>query len=187
MTAAASRRRFRFSLRSFLLAVSAVCIVLGVGGARVYRQRAILHHVAKLGGAWRYDDHGYYARRSPIMVPNSKASPYQVVKVVYPPPHEKNWLRKRVGDDWFAEVVAVDFIGRQFDDADLAAVVPQLAQLAKLRELRLRETSVTHEGIVVLSQLTGLRRLNLNSTPVRIDDPGMLELRRQLPELGISY
>lgn len=187
MTAAFRFRRLRFSLRTFMVVVSAFCVVLGMGGARVYHQRSVLHEVSNRGGHWHYDDFAYYSLPSPTVAIVRNSAGRSIAKVTYPPAKERSWFRKLVGDDWFAEVVSVGFAGRSFGNAELQAVVPHLAKLPKLSNIQLQETSVTHEGIAVLSQLKGLRRLNLNSTPVRIDDPGTLELRSKMPNLGISY
>lgn len=59
----------------------------------------------------------------------------------------------------------IDIIDKEFDDAQLAKLVPLLAALPDLRELDLGKTAVTAEGLI---QLKAMKQLRLLVVPLRL-------------------
>lgn len=146
-----ARPKVQISLRALFVAITAFCVWLAVHCERWREQRWAVQGILQARGNARYD--------------------WQQAGKVYPPgPH---WLRKVVGDDFFAVVVGVDF---QFEphragDAEMKYV----ARLYELRTLDLEKSQVTDKGIGLLAGLENLRWLSLRKT--RVNYAGLAELR----------
>jgi len=186
------RWRFQFSLRSLVVLVVAVAVPLGWFGVKLReaeRQRKAVEAIRAAYGKvlWDYevDEHGFDSGKQEPPAPA--------------------WLRKVVGDDFFADVLfvafhdptkvgdvvldhveglsrvkALDLSGTQLTDAE----VQQLKGLTELEQLFLDDTHVTD---VAVKHLKGLRRLEqLNLVNTQVTNKGINELRRALPDCWIS-
>jgi len=150
----ASTRRFRpllrFSLRTFLVAFTALALALGWYSNRVWRQRQIVRMIQARGGQLTYDFEKASGRGPPF------------------PQRERSALSHWLGVDWFHQVVSVDLNGSapatEISDEELR----QVAQLSGLRRLVLRDTTqVTPEGIKHLGQASSLEWLYLHRPAIR--------------------
>lgn len=138
----------QFGLRTRLLAVVVVAIPSGWMSRELVRarnQRALVE---------RFRIHNYL-NGGPRLVPN--------------------WLRKSVGDDFFAELEGVGF-----DAPESGAWLTQLRGFSTLRSLCLRGTQVTDNGLIHLRGLKNLQFLYLSGTPVT--DDKVRQLQADLPE-----
>jgi hypothetical protein len=149
------RWRFQFSLRSLLVATVAVAIPfswLAVEMKKARRQREVVERIQKLGDrvGVRYD----YVFTPPFC--------FEMPGPV--------WLRKLVGDDFFASVEGVHL--DEMFETDIA--LPYLRELPRLWELHLENTQVTEAGLEHLKGLTQLRWLSLANT--HVTDAGLQHL-----------
>lgn len=184
-----SMRWRRYSLRTAIVLITVVSLVVGMKAAHVRRQQALVRLVERHGGQCEYDDWREFTRRRVLM---GSSPSYGVGGAYRPPPPRwitprKPWLRRTLGDAWFAEIEAIVLTGPHVDNATLAELRLLLSKLPTVRELRLRGTSVTHEGLRSLVEQQQLRRLNLYETPIQMDDPGMVELLARNPHLSVSF
>src|SRR6185295_9519114 len=89
------RHRFRFSLRTLLVLVTIACVGFGWLGMKMRqaeRQRQAIEAIQALGGAVFYD---YERDFNEIFNPS-------------PTPPGPEWIRDFLGDNFFAEVTAVN-------------------------------------------------------------------------------
>jgi hypothetical protein len=178
------RRWFQFSLRTLLILVTLLCIGVAIISNRAMRQKAAISAILKDGGDVDYA-HNFPQRAEP------------------PGPA---WLRKLLGDDFFATVISVtvrtDAGMEQLDDlpallnvrvlpAPTIGAAPDkltdaglthLQRLTQLRTLQLQRTSMTDAGVVSFNRLTKLNILELDYT--ELTDSGLARLT-SLTELGI--
>lgn len=157
-------RWFSLSLRVALVLILAVAAWLAWVTNRARAQRRALAQVKALGGLVYYD----YQYPNPD-VRNAKWG------ATSPGPA---WLRRWIGEEYFREVVEVDFISEQkpVSDSELAIV----RSFPRLRHLNVISREITVAGLEVLDDLPELRTLWLKSS--RISDAGLVHLRR-LPKL----
>jgi hypothetical protein len=137
------RLKSQFGLRTLLLAVVVVAIPSGWMSRELERarnQRALVERFR----IYNYLDGG------PRLVPN--------------------WLRKSLGEDFFAELEGVGF-----DAPESGAGLAPLRGFTTLRSLYLRGTQVTDDGLANLREFTNLRSLDLSGT--KITDSGLTQLR----------
>jgi hypothetical protein len=188
------RRWVRYSLRTFLILMTAVCLALGMYVKRVLDQKVASEIVRGWGGTvWL--DYRYQAE-----IANSGTANQIPVQ-----PPQFRALRKRLGDDYFSNVVAVSFpyhlsavievdvlcgfkklrvltlSGTKVNDDDLR----KLARLHTIETLHLADTDVTDDGIQWLIKLPRLKTLSLRGTV--LTDVGLrtLAVRSSLEELDI--
>jgi len=198
----AMRLRFRYSLRSFLLLISILAIWLGLHVTRAQRQQAAVNAVNDIGGAVYYQ---YQVRRTGdkislpaggrvnedgtklswgpgvITVVDEQRS-YLLDKIAPKSPPVPTWIRGRIGDDMFVNVIAVHLEDTELTDRNLSF----LAGLPYLRVLDLSRTDITDEGLAQLSRLKRLEKLTLDETA--IDGVGLAHLKRlpRLEELSLA-
>ena len=161
------KRRFQYSLRTLLVALTVFSVVVGIHGQRARRQRDVVDRLrAKRGVVVRYDyewEHSRSTNRSGIAAPPLGTKP--------------------LGIDMVADVVGVMVLGwhrgsgTPFDDTDMALV----SVLSKLEHLRLDGTKVTDHGLGSLVGLRHLKSLYLRGSSVT--DMGVKDIA-QLPELS---
>src|SRR5262245_18603147 len=119
-TPAQPRRRWlRFSLRTLLVAMTILCVWLGLKVNAARRQREAVAAIAKSGAIIRYD-------YEMISVPGSPNTLGYNPNAAPPGPA---WLRGFLGEDFFCDVIGIFFPGSTITESDLS-------QLAKFPELK---------------------------------------------------
>jgi len=142
MDAKPKRRRFRFSLRTLIVFVTVASAGFGWLGIKVReanRQKEAVEAMQKLGGFVKYD--------------------YEFFDVSSA---GATWLRKRVGDDFFADVGLLSLEKSRVTDAGLV----DIRGLPNLEILSLNNTQVSSAGLMQLRGLTRLEALFLTYTPI---------------------
>jgi hypothetical protein len=148
-------RWLRFSLRTLLLLITALCIWLGVQVTAARRQKEAVEAILKAGGQVGFDYQ---------MVPATSGGFYEFNIDSSAASAAPAWLHGLVGDDVFRTVVQVHFtnLRRGIAESDLA----QLDQLPALRSLQISHTdiacddgSLRHLRNSDLSHIAGLRQL----------------------------
>jgi hypothetical protein len=127
------RSHLRFTLRTLLLAITALCIWLGIHTQRASRQKAIVEEIQKNVGSVTYDfeyDPKGRAARGESWVPR--------------------WLRDRLGIDFFHNVKQVHTRER--------TLLPKVASFSSLEELTIWDHELTDTD---LEPLRGHRRLKI--------------------------
>jgi hypothetical protein len=141
-------RWLRFSLRTLLLLITAMCVWLGMNVPAARRQKEAVPVLLKAGAALGYD--------------------YEFVPMA-PPPHRRwdpeqsppgpTWLRERIGEDYFQTVVAVFFnrpnLGIKKADLDQLAKLPHVTDFV----FDGRGTSVHDQDFTALADLHELEML----------------------------
>jgi hypothetical protein len=173
-----------------LVAVTLLCVWLGVIANRANRQRRAVETIKSHGGFALYDFQ--FVERNTF------------VDIIPPPsPAKPDWLRDLVGVDYFATVVfaSIDVDRRDYDqiaaltnlpklqslelqgpgvvDSDLAS----LKEMAELNTLFLANTPVTDAGLRYLEGMTSLEYLDIYRTNVTA--AGVKQLQRALPRLEV--
>jgi hypothetical protein len=194
-----SRRRwFRFSLRTFLIAVTLFSLAFGYFFNGVQNERRAAKAVAEAHGDIVYD----WQIRAPGSDPK-----------IQPKPPGPAWLRERVGAHWFDRIVEVGLNGyiNKSGKNRFAVVGPHLVKLPPLRSLSLwggelsaddyrllgelkqleslrlrQESEIRPQHAAAIARLTSLRELDLSE--VRIAPEALRELSKlpQLEALKIS-
>lgn len=161
------RRRFQYRVRTLMLLILVASIGMSwfaVTLRRATRQRDAVKTIVRLGGFVTYD---YMIDHAGNQRPNPQG----------PAPE---WLRRMLGDDFFARVVAVNLDSTEVTDADLECLKP----LSHLRRVNLFNTRITDAGLKHLKPLPRLQRLELGGT--QVTDAG-LEHLKGLTELQSVY
>ena len=131
------RRYLRFSLRTFLVVLTVVCVWFGWQVSQVNQRRQAVAWVLEMGGLVRYD---YEVGDEGNTIPDAK-------------PISPEWLR-----DFYHQVVMVDLTNAQVSD------LSPLANLRSLKWLDLIDTPV--RDLTPLANLKSLKWLSLGDTPV---------------------
>jgi len=168
-------RWFRFSLRTLLLLITALCVWLGIQVNAARRQREAVAAILKAGGEVWFDYHSTPDPAVPGSTFNRNASP--------PGPA---WLRRILGEDYFRTANCVIFMKQTITESDLA----QVAQLPKLICVNLGDTQIVEKNtgtkrpiqdsdLIVVERLTLLRDLVLNDDNGhgRITDAGLKRIQ----------
>jgi hypothetical protein len=150
-------RRFQFSLRALLAAMTVLGIAIGFEANRTLKQRRIAEAIERLGGAVSYSWEvtgvdGEYRRPGVI--------------------------RKLVGKDLCAHIYAVGTV----DTGD--EVCEYLERIPTLKAIVLQGPRVTDDGLERLQSLTQLDELMLGNTSVT--DAGLEKLATALPNCTIN-
>ncbi len=162
----AKRRLLQYSLRTFLILLTTMCLWLGSKTERVRTQRRIVRLVKEMGGEAVFD---YEYSDDPAAPPN-------------PPPGPAP-LRMFLGNDYFAELVSVRL--EKVTDVDVGQVgeattlrhlsisggitdkaMDTICRLTNLESLRLDAGRVTGGGLAKLSELPHLRSLAISNMPI---------------------
>jgi Leucine-rich repeat (LRR) protein len=172
------RSFFRFSLRAFLIALTSVCVVLGVLTSQSRRKEYAIQWVIKHGG--RYDDFDM-----------ERGEPVQRHTV----PTYLWWL---LGEHYFVRVNSVRIHTSDIDDLSPLASFPELESLvlvssnvSDLRPLsgltRLKALNLANNKIAdltPLTSLTSLKHLDVNTN--RVSDLTPLSSLAELETLDVS-
>lgn len=199
----------RFSLRVLLVLVAAFAILLAIGGKRMFdarKQRQLITLIQSYGGENHHDLNFMNGLERTIRFPNMEFSP------TLPGP---DWLRTRIGDEYFVSVAEAFFdkpSHRILDDtmflefassvrtqdlprprglvfADLPITDAGLGGLSTFPDLTslhiLNCPNVTDEGLKRIEPLSKLRRLDLGGSG--ITDRGLTRLSnlKELRELSL--
>ena len=160
------RRLLQYSLRTFLILLTAMCLWLGSKTERVRMQRRTVRLVKQMGGETAFD---YEYNEDPFAPPKSPPGPAP--------------LRMVLGDDYFAELVSVRV--EKIADIDVPHVtapptlrhlsltggitdngIDTICRLTNLESLELDGGRFTSAGLARLSELHDLRSLAINNTPI---------------------
>ena len=142
-----TRRWSRFSIRAMMLIVLLVAVLLGWQANKAREQREAVAAVKKYGGWVHYD---YEFVNGKLTTGRSPWGP--------------RWLRGMLGDLFFQNVRQVSLVyddstGKRFDNSNLLACDDLLEKILKLpgiKELYLKETQTTDEGLRHIGKLTEL-------------------------------
>ena len=149
------RRWFQFKLRTLLLATAASGLAMAVAHHAHLQRRAVTALLQSNPGAKVYYAYQLDARGETI---------------AQPAPPATEWLRNRLGIDYFSPVAAIEM--DYATDADLAC----LERLTNLRRLTLeRSIDLTDQGLRHVGKLSHLRVLALLGAE-RVTDEGLRSL-----------
>lgn len=176
------RRYFRFSLRSFLIAVTLSAIWFGTHLRRANIQRDAVKAISDYGGWVRYS---YQFPSGSYHYKDFDAN------AVSPVP---KWLIDRVGVDFFHGVVQVnlnyteDGGARQENHNPSDDALEHVGKLSQVRVLLLSDTQASDESLVHLRKLRKLERLYMWDV-VNVSDDGVrhLEPLKELRYVHLSH
>lgn len=158
------RRRFlQFSLKTLLLltfAVAVSCAWFKAKLDRKERERTAIAEIRKNGGTA-----GHVWRQWP-------PGPWSIDMKIPPGP---KWLRKRLGDDFFSDVVAVSVSGDQIT----AEWLTHLEPLTEMTVAHFTWTRITNDGVRYMTRFKKITELRLDRT---VTDDGLACLK-EFPEL----
>lgn len=160
------RRWAQFSLGTLLLLVTALCVALAVQVNRARAQREVADLIAKLGGKVVYD-----YQEAPGREPRWDA------KVPGP-----EWLKSRIGDDYFRRITAVYGGKEPFSDETLK----QLSRLHAVRHLNLMYSAISDERLRYIGRIRSLVSLALHGTNIGDEGVSHLSGLSRLRYLGLS-
>jgi hypothetical protein len=168
------KRWARFSLRTFLVAVTLIAVGLGWFFSSVENERRAAEAIRAAGGTIVYD----WQIRPPDAEPDFK-----------PQPPGPEWLRNRIGPHWFDSIVEVRLNG--FGNArarkQFSTVGRQLAELRSLRELSIWGQDLKPDEFRTLGGMKRVEVLRLRlDYEIREDDARTLAGASRLREISIS-
>ena len=195
------RNWLSLSLRSLLVLFTLLAVWIGIIANRAREQRRIVAELSQYPGAMIMYDHKWDL---------SAGGEIPKPRPLGPPPGEE-WLRSRLGDEYFVTVIGV-FLTGEWDtktrrpnkaalelirdlprlrvlslekspitDADLAAIADQ----TQLTYLWLDDTVISDAGLVHLRKMQRLKYLYLRNS--NVTDAGIEALKRNLPSTRICY
>lgn len=182
------RRLLQFSLRTFLVLLTVVCIWLGIKSQSVHKQREVAGLVQRLGGRLAYD---YQYHDDPFSIVAPK------------PPPGPALLRSLVGDDFFADLVEVEIDNVQ--DGEVRRLAEQttirhlvvsgmlsdrsiesISHLINLERLEIHGGRYSGAGFSELSKLTKLRSLTISDTALSDDAAANIGRLVTIEELSLT-
>jgi Leucine-rich repeat (LRR) protein len=131
------RRLLRFSLRAMFVVVTALCIWLGIQVNAARRQREAVTAILKIGGEVLFD---YQS------VPPPPGEDVDLAVDLHAAPPGPEWLRSRIGDDYFRNVISVAIKGKIITESDLK----QLSKLPKLKQVFINNTKIVPDGTPIV-------------------------------------
>lgn len=154
------RRWLRVRLRTVLVAVSLLCLLLGVIAARAQRQRLAVGRLLELGARPSYD---YQPLQNRPAIPSS-------------------WLWRMGLVDYFHSVTCVHFDKPLEHDTDLAV----LQELPQLGAVFLEETHVSDKALAYLRGLPRLTMVGIGNETATDDAIALLSQLTQLEQLYVG-
>ena len=165
------RRWFRFGLRTLMLALTVLCVWLGFKVNAARRQREAVQAILQAGGEVAYD---YQTVPVPSVPDSFNINRNATLSA-------PTWLRSLFGDDFFCNVILVNFNNGLSPDFDL----DRLASLPSIRRLNIRSSpantgatpprrSIRDADLAALAKLSQLRELLL--VRQEIEGPGLQSL-----------
>lgn len=177
----ASRRRWRLSVRAFLVATLIVGVLSGVAvrwGLPAYAQWRAVREIEALGGLVVYDDEEHTGlTASPSVRRRMYDSLERKQELLGHPiplelPAELQEAERSTADTLFQGVRSFNVQGAKFTDADLERVVRRLPEL---RDIDIGQTQVTDAGLQHLHGLKDLEIVRLYKA--NISDDGLARLK----------
>jgi len=166
--AALPGRRFRlplrFSLRTFLAAITILCVVLGWRVNRASRQRDAVAAIRAAGGAVHYD------YQQPSFGPEHSLGETDFAAQ----PSEPDWLLALLGIDFFHHVTAVNLGSERPDRPVPVNIASHLARFPRLRTLWLSGEFIGDAELAIVGRLGRLEILACTSAA--ISDDGVAHL-----------
>lgn len=149
------RRRFRWSLKWFLILAAAVPALCGPYLKRVFDRQSVLDELAAAAPQsthalveydFEFDDEGH-------PLPNARSSVPRLLLGTF-------------GHSFFHDIVGVNLDGEHAAIADLQAI----RSLSKLKRLDVEYNTVSQEFLQTIGSLSALERLDLQETGIHDDD-----------------
>jgi hypothetical protein len=142
-------RRFQFSLKTLLVALTVACAWLGRYAEGVRRQQEAVALVESLGAQayhlYEWDDSHDWFQTGPVHEPGPV------------------WMVQLVGIEWLNSVVAICFDGNPVSESDLIWLFERLPEL---RYLELRNANIGDRGFSNIDKLRRLRNLEVANTQI---------------------
>jgi len=175
------RRWYQFNLRTLLIGVLLVSLPLSWFACRVQearKEREAVEALRDVGVAVVYD---YQLSDGHVSVPDNlgNADMYGIGSNDLAEPPGPPWLRRLLGDNFFANAVYVILL--RGTDTDLAHVTA----FTHLEALELCDSEVTDSGIIQLVECPELRYLGIRHT--KVTPGGVKKLQEALPNCQILY
>lgn len=167
-----ARRWLTFSLRTLLVAMTAVCLVSGLWMNRLIRQRTAVRHFYQLTADRPESEVGQLITMGYRY--NGKDEYYK--------PLANKWLHPLIGEEAFGEVTSVQLTDTEATDNDLR----YLADVPTVERVWLRNTQVTDKGLVHLHACPKLRFLLLDDIPITDDGLSRLLVLQDLDSISLS-
>jgi Leucine Rich repeats (2 copies) len=144
------RPRFRISVRVMMLIVLVIAVLLGWQANKAREQREAVAAVQRYGGWVHYD----YEFVNGTLTPGQR-------------PWAPRWLRAMLGDEVFQNVKYVSLVydgspGKRFDNSNVQAcddLLKKISKLPGLKQLLLKETQTTDDGLMYIGKMTELEDL----------------------------
>jgi hypothetical protein len=154
------RRWLRFSLRTFLLLLTALCVWMGIVVVNAGRQKRAIDSISAAGGTVYFD----YEQLAPdqdylLIKPNAEV----------PGPA---WLRGIVGDEFFRSPVGVRLSGAEATDESVEKCARGIPDL---QFLEIHQANITDAALAHVVQFHRLRYLGLDGERLTVD--GLRQLR----------
>jgi Leucine-rich repeat (LRR) protein len=167
------RRWFQFSLRTFLIAITALAAAIGYPLYRIRLEDRSRLELIALG-----------------CVANQELSPtvlqFQNPFAESAEPRGPKWLRQVAGDCVLDHVLFVDCAQRLDDRKDVEAALQLLEPMSRLKTLSLADCPITDEDLRALGHLRSLRTLSLDRTSITDASAPRIAKFEELEELSLS-
>jgi Leucine-rich repeat (LRR) protein len=187
----------RFSLRTFFLVVTALCIWIGIRVNAARHQREAIAAILKAGGSVTFDYQLIAGSGRPGTSATSPAAN----------PPGPVWLRDLIGEEFFRTAVAVTFDYRAHQRSLTTSELAELSKLPALRTLsavnspfsRVRQSKSAAGGESASAWSSLSRALSFGLTETLIDTTGMKQIGRltnlreltldnnQITDVGLSH
>jgi hypothetical protein len=179
------RRWFRFSLRTFLVLVTIVGGWIGWQMNAARRQKQAVGALERAGAHLNYD---YQQKFGPSSIPIPQSVPgikppssYFDHRVALPGPE---WLRGRLGDDYFTNVVSVGF--DQYFSVD-PSVLHVLSYLPRLNSLNIADgKDIRDDDLGAFAELSELEHLSIQRSKVNGSCLALLRRPERMVSLGFG-
>ncbi len=165
--------RFQFGIRTMFVAMAAVAIPLTWFIAELReaaRQREAIRVISESGGIVQYQ----------YLVEIESSNDWNKIGNASPGPP---WLKAILGEDFFADITSVGFVGPNKPGAE---ALNRLADLPRLQELSLQGGQIRDSDLAHIESLTELRTLILANAEITNDAIGYLCEMKRLETLSLA-
>src|SRR5262245_37829735 len=174
------KKWLRFSLRTMLVLITALCIWLGVQVNVARRQREAVAAISRVGGTVYYDYQLVPVATGVTSLFEVASQPSDDGLDLSRTPPGADWLRKCLGDDFFRTAVVVWFPNNP--NPNIAkGNLDQLARFPCLRSLQITDCNIRDADLSALAALMQLEVLRITDTRVNgsilasLPSPGRLK------------